>query len=72
MREIRQAQASTRTTSFMHVKNSAHHSCFMAFMAWGIVTKKIKERTKAPNLITDHVSVTFVNLSLASMLNFQV
>ena len=45
---------------------------FMTLIAWDNVTKKMKERTKTSNLIVDHFSLTFVNLSLAWMLYFYV
>ena len=45
---------------------------FKALIDWDIGTKKIKERTKTSNLVADHFSLTFVNLSLAWMLNFHV
>ena len=45
---------------------------FMTLIVWDIGTKKIKERTKTSNLVIDHFSLTFVNLSLAWMLYFHV
>ena len=45
---------------------------FMTLIAWDNVTKKMKERTKTSNLIVDHFSLTFVNLSLAWMLYFYI
>ena len=38
---------------------------FMAVIVWDIGKKKIKERTKTSDLVVDHFSLTFVNLSLA-------
>ena len=40
---------------------------FMTFVS-DIATKKMKERAKTSNLIVDHFSLTFVNLSLGSIL----
>ena len=42
----------------------------MTLIAWDNATKKMKERTKASNLIVEHFSLTFVNLSLVWMLRF--
>ena len=50
-------------------KNSTCHFCWWH---WGIGTKKMKERTRTSNLIADHFSLTFLNLSLAWMLYFHV
>ena len=41
---------------------------FKALIDWDIGTKKIKERTKASNLVADYFSLTFSNLSVAGML----
>ena len=63
MRTIERANTSTCSTSLMR---------FMALIVWDIGTKKMKERTKTSNLIVDHFSLTFVNLSQAWMLYFFV
>ena len=63
MRTIERANTSTYSTSLMR---------FMALIVWDIGTKKMKERTKTSNLIVDHFSLTFVNLSQAWMLYFFV
>ena len=63
MRTIERANTSTCSTSLMR---------FMTLIVWDIGTKKIKERTKTSNLIVDHFSLTFVNLSQAWMLYFFV
>ena len=39
----------------------------MTFIVWDIGTKKVKERTETTNLVVDHFSLTFVDLSLAWM-----
>ena len=44
----------------------------MKLFVWYIGTKKIKERTKTPDLIVDFFSLTLVNLSLAWMLYFHI
>ena len=44
----------------------------MTLIVWDIGTKKMKERTKTSNLIVDHFSLTFVNLSLASTFYFHL
>ena len=44
----------------------------MTLIVWDTGTKKMEERTKTSNLIIDHFSLTFVNLSLAWMLYFHV
>ena len=72
MRAIVSTQASTQATDLMRVKNSTRHLGLWLFIVWDIRTKKMKERTKTSNLIVDHVSLTFVNLSLAWMLYFHV
>ena len=38
---------------------------FMTLIAWDIGRKKMKDRTKTPNLIVDNFPLTFANLSLA-------
>ena len=50
------AHASTHGTSLMRVKNSMHNLCL-----WN----EENERTEKSNLIVDHFSLTFLNLSLA-------
>ena len=45
---------------------------FMTLIVWDIGIKKMKERTTTSNLIDDHFSLTFVNLSLAWMFYFHV
>ena len=49
---------------------------FMTLIVWDTGTKKIKDRTKKPNLIVNDFSLTFVNLSLAwisnSMYDFRI
>ena len=37
----------------------------MTIIVWNIGTNKMKERSKTSNLIADHFSLTFINLSLA-------
>ena len=64
MHAIASSRASTCATILMHVKNSMHH-LFMALTVWVTGMKKMKERIKTSNLIVDHFSLTFVNLSLA-------
>ena len=38
---------------------------FMTLIAWDIGSKKMKDRTKASNLIVDDFSLIFANLLLA-------
>ena len=61
------ANASRCNTSLMHVKNSRCHFCLWKFV-WHIGTKKMKQRAKTSNLIADHFSLIFANLSLVWML----
>ena len=44
----------------------------MTIIVWNIGTNKMKERSKTSNLIVDHFSLTFINLSLAWMLSFHI
>ena len=69
MHAIPRAHGNTRATSSMRVKNAP--LLFMT-LVWDIRTKKMKERTKRSNLIVDHFSSAFVNLSLAWMFYFHV
>ena len=61
--------ASTCTTSLMHAENNIP-LLFMTVIVWDIGMKEMKERSKISNLMVDHFSLTFVNLSLAWMLYF--
>ena len=45
---------------------------FMTLKIWEIAMNQTKERSKISNWTVDHFSLTFVNLLLASMLDFQV
>ena len=65
MRAIALAHVSTCVNSLMHVKNKMHHFCLWYLRKW-------KKEQKTSSLIVDHFSLTFVNLSLAWMLYFQI
>ena len=61
--------ASTHTTSLMHVKDSMHHLRLWHWLSGTLQQRKWKKEQKS-NLIVGHFSLTFVKLSLASMLLF--
>ena len=58
---------STHATSLMHVKSSMCHFCLWR-LCCGTLEQRNQRRAKTLNLIVDHFSLTFVNLSLAWML----
>ena len=45
---------------------------FMILIVWDIRTKKMKERTKTSSLITDHFTLTFVNLFITFFTGFEL